>query len=204
MPALTPNYADVASLVAGLVLPLIVALVTKKSTNSTVKGGLHALLSVATGFAAIYQSAPSHLQWAPAVVASFLAWLTGTTFYHSLLKKYGWVAALQNTLIKDAESAIHLPGGKGAFVEAFVQSVAEDLPVAQEEPVNDFPLSTDIVGAVQEVEQIPAVAQAVHAVEAFVAPAALPTAVLPAVMPVQVPTADTIPGAVQVPSVGQA
>jgi hypothetical protein len=105
------NYADVSSLVVGLGLPAVVALFSKPSTNSTVKGAAHAVLAVATGFWAVYQAHPEHFYWAPAVVAAFLAWVSGTTFYHSLLKKYSWFARLQNTLVAEAEARLHIPAG---------------------------------------------------------------------------------------------
>jgi hypothetical protein len=115
------NYADVSSLVVGLGLPAVVALFSKPSTNSTVKGAAHAVLAVATGFWAVYQAHPQHFYWAPAVVAAFLAWVSGTTFYHSLLKKYSWFARLQNTLIAEAEIRLHIPSGT---VEEYVEESA--------------------------------------------------------------------------------
>jgi hypothetical protein len=176
------NYSDVAALALGLVLPAIVALLTKKSTNSTVKGIAHMVLAVGTGFGAVYQSDPKHLYWVPAVVASFLAWLTGTAFYHSLLKKYRWFGWLQDTLVRDAESLLHVDPEVLVDYNALTQG--EDTS-----PVNDFPLSTDLLqGAAEEVAQIPVVAQAVQTVEAVAAPVVTalfpqvsdPTAVLPA------------------------
>jgi hypothetical protein len=115
------NYADVSSLVVGLGLPAVVALFSKPSTNSTVKGAAHAVLAVATGFWAVYQAHPEHFYWAPAVVAAFLAWVSGTTFYHSLLKKYSWFARLQNTLVSEAEVRLHIPAGT---VEEYVKDTA--------------------------------------------------------------------------------
>jgi hypothetical protein len=121
------NYAGAASLVVGLVLPAIVALFSRPSTNPTIKGLAHAVLSLATGFWAVHEAEPQHFYWAPAVVASFLAWVTGTTFYHSLLKKYGWFATLQNTLVSETESRLHIsPGTIARYVED-VQPIAEPL-----------------------------------------------------------------------------
>lgn len=101
------NYAEDASLVVGLGLPAIVALFTTPSTNTTVKGAAHALLSVAVGVYATYQADPQHLTTAPAVQSAFLAWLSGTAAYHSLLKKYSWFGWLQNALIKEAQDRLH-------------------------------------------------------------------------------------------------
>jgi hypothetical protein len=154
------QYANVASLAVGFVLPAIVAVFTKPSTNSTVKGAAHAVLALATGFLAVRQETPDNFQWAPAVVASALAWLTGTTFYHSLLKNYGWFAWLQNAFVREAKVAL---AGKPEYVDYL--TTAEAAEVA---PANNFPLSTDLVqGAVQELETIPAVAQVVEKAEAL-------------------------------------
>lgn len=195
----TPAYADVVALVVGLVLPAVVALFTKKSTSPTVKGIAHAVLAAALGFATVYQADPTDIQWGPAAVAAFLAWLTGTAFYHSLLKKYRWFGVLQDTLIKDAESALHISEDSPAlqYLNVFEQAEAEPEPLVEQTLVNDFPLSTDLVkGAAEEVApevaKLPVVAEVIHEAETAVlpahveaaaptpAPAPLPTAVLPA------------------------
>jgi hypothetical protein len=131
------NYADATSLAAGLILPAIVAMFTRPSTNSTVKGTVHALLAAATGFAAVYQGDPKNFTWAPAVIATFLAWLTGTAFYHSLLKKYGWFQWLQNALVREAKT-LHT-----GFVADGVFDFAQVLEAEESGPSNNFPLSTD-------------------------------------------------------------
>ncbi|MGW0626223.1 hypothetical protein [Streptomyces sp. NPDC002758] len=168
------NYADAASLAVGLVLPAIVAVFTKPSTNSTVKGFAHAVLAVAAGSLATYKAAPSNFAWAPAVVAAFLAWLSGTAFYHSLLKKYSWFGALQNLFVAEAESRLNT---HGADVERYfeVAQAAEQAEDAQG-ITNDFPLSTDIVqSGVEEVvkaaEQIPVVGTVVQHIETVAVPA---------------------------------
>jgi hypothetical protein len=122
------NYADVAALAVGLVLPAIVALFTRPSTNATVKGAAHAILAVATGFWAVYQAHPQHFYWAPAVVASFLTWVTGTAFYHSLLKKYSWFGWLQNSLITETENRLHI---SPATVAKYVKEAEAVEPPAQ-------------------------------------------------------------------------
>ncbi|MER5754302.1 hypothetical protein [Streptomyces sp. NPDC002088] len=119
------NYADAASLAIGLVLPAVVALLTRPSTNATVKGTAHAVLSIATGALAVYQANPSKGYIVPALVAGLLAWLSGTAFYHSLLKKYSWFAWLQNALVRDKVSGLHIGGVPVA--EVYEQArVAED------------------------------------------------------------------------------
>jgi hypothetical protein len=168
------NYADAASLVVGLALPAIVALFTRPSTNATVKGAAHAVLAVATGFWAVYQAHPQHFYWAPAVVASFLAWVTGTTFYHSLLKKYSWFGWLQNTLITETENRLHI---SPATVAKYVKEAEAVEPPAQ---VSGITLSPEAI------EQI---AVALHAAlqravqPAPAAPAAAPTVSLPTTSP---------------------
>lgn len=169
------NYAGAASLVVGLVLPAIVALFTRPSTNSTVKAAAHAALSVATGFWAVHQAEPQHFYWAPAVVASFLAWVTGTTFYHSLLKKYTWFAALQNTLVTETESRLHIsPGTIARYVEE-TQTV-EVQPAATLNDAVVKQISRSVEDAVRRALDIPALQRAVDN-----PPAAASTIVLPKV-----------------------
>jgi uncharacterized membrane protein (UPF0136 family) len=168
------NYADVAALAVGLVLPAIVAVFTKPSTNSTVKGTVHAVLAVATGSLATYKADPSNFVWAPAVIAAFLAWLSGTTAYHSLLKKYSWFAALQNLFVSEVES--HLNTG-GADIESyFLVAQAAEQSEDEQGITNDFPLSTDIIEsgveeAVKAAEEIPVVGTVVQNIESVAVPA---------------------------------
>jgi hypothetical protein len=168
------NYADAASLAVGLVLPAIVAVFTKPSTNSTVKAVAHAVLAVATGALAVYKQDPSNFVWATAVVAAFLAWLSGTAFYHSLLKKYSWFAGLQNLFAAEAKIFLNTDGRQ---VETYfgIAQAAEATDDAAE-IVNDFPLSTDLVQsgveeAVHAAEEIPVVGEAVHKAETVAVPA---------------------------------
>jgi hypothetical protein len=102
------SYADMLALGVGLILPAIVAIVTKPNSTSNLKAAVHAVLSVATGIGAVYQAAPSNFAWAPAVVTSFLTWLSGTAFYHSLLKKFSWFPALQNMFVRKVEATLHI------------------------------------------------------------------------------------------------
>jgi cytochrome c biogenesis factor len=164
----------VAALAVGLVLPAIVAVFTKPSTNPTVKGFAHAVLAVATGSLATYKADPSNFVWAPAVIAAFLAWLSGTAFYHSLLKKYSWFGALQNLFVSEVESRLNT---HGADVERYfeVAQAAEQAEDAQG-ITNDFPLSTDVVQsgveeAVHAAEEIPVVGAVVQHFETVAVPA---------------------------------
>ncbi len=164
------SYATVASLGVGLVLPLLIAVFTRPSTPSTVKGIAHAVLAVATGFAAVYQAHPQGFSWTVAVVAAFLAWFSGSTLYHSLLKKYRWVGWLQNLFVSESKIVL----GKDAGYFDYL-TVAEN---AEADPVNNFPLSTDTIQqgveeAVHAAEEIPVVGTVVH----DVAPAAIPAIV---------------------------
>jgi hypothetical protein len=168
------NYAGAASLVVGLVLPAIVALFSRPSTNPTVKGTAHAALSVAAGFWSVHEAEPQHFYWAPAVVASFLAWVTGTTFYHSLLKKYAWFAALQNTLVTETENRLHIsPGTVARYVEE-AQAVVET-PA----PTSGVTLSPEAIHQIATALQ--AALQRAATAPDPVAPASAPTMVLPKV-----------------------
>lgn len=169
------NYAEAASLAVGLVLPALVALFTRPSTNPTVKAVAHAVLAVATGITAVYQANPERVYWAPALVAAFLAWLSGTAFYHSLLKKYAWFGWLQNALVREAKSL--LESRDSAYV-AYLEIAAD----AEQGDVNNFPLSTDTVRdgveeAVQAAEEIPGVGQFVQSVETVAVPAITATVI---------------------------
>jgi hypothetical protein len=164
------NYADAASLVVGLALPAIVALFTRPSTNATVKGAAHAVLAVATGFWAVYQAHPQHFYWAPAVVASFLAWVTGTAFYHSLLKKYAWFGWLQNALITETENRLHI---SPATLAKYVEETEAVEPPAQ------------VSGATLSPEAIEQIAVALHA--------ALQRAVKPALVAQETITTQAFP-----------
>lgn len=106
------NSVDAVSLVVGLVLPALVALFTRPSTNPNVKAAAHAVLAIITGIAAVYKTDPQHFAWAPAVVASVLTWLSGTAFYHSLLKKYVWFGWLQNALVREVDDRLHTGSGR--------------------------------------------------------------------------------------------
>lgn len=170
------NYADVASLVVGLALPAIVALFTRPSTNATVKGAAHAVLAVATGFWAVYQAHPQHFYWAPAVVASFLTWVTGTTFYHSLLKKYAWFSWLQNSLITEAENRLHISPGT---VAKYVEEVKAAAPAEVRAPAIGATLSPEAIE--QIVTALQAVLHRSAAQTAPVTPASAATVVLPKV-----------------------
>jgi hypothetical protein len=173
------NYADAGALVVGLVLPAVVAVFTKPSTNSTVKGLAHAVLAVATGSLAVYKQDPSNFVWAPAVIASFLAWLSGTAFYHSLLKKYSWFQAVQNLFVKEAEIIVERTlniSDTGQIAQYF--AAAQEAEAAEDAAgiVNDFPLSTDVIesGAeevVKAAEKIPVVGTVVQPLEPVAVPA---------------------------------
>jgi hypothetical protein len=112
--------------------------------------------------------------WAPAVIAAFLAWLSGTTFYHSLLKKYSWFAALQNLLVSDVESRLNIGGAdiETYFLAAQAAEESED----EQGITNDFPLSTDVIEsgveeAVKAAEEIPVVGTVVQNFESVAVPA---------------------------------
>lgn len=170
------NYADATALVTGLVLPAVVALFTRPSHYATVKGAAHAVLALATGFWAAYRAEPQHFQWAPAVVASLLAWMSGTTFYHSLLKKYGWFATLQNTLVSDTENRLHIsPGTIARYVEE--TKTAEAAPEALLNQAVVAQISRSVEDAVRRSLEIPVLQRALDNPP----PAAASTIVLPKV-----------------------
>jgi hypothetical protein len=193
------NYADAAALVVGLVLPAIVAVFTKPSTNSTVKGVAHAILAVAAGTAAVYKEHPSGFVWAPAVVASFLAWLSGTAFYHSLLKKYSWFGALQNLFVAEAKSVLNTESHQ---VEEYF-AVAQAAEQSEDELgiTNDFPLSTDVVESgvkevVEAAEKIPVVGTVVQSLEPVAVPAIVSVVETNATPVVQKPSGGLGPRAI--------
>jgi hypothetical protein len=169
------NYADVAALAVGLVLPAIVAVFTKPSTNPTVKGFAHAVLAVATGSLATYKADPSNFVWAPAVIAAFLAWLSGTAFYHSLLKKYSWFGALQNLFVSEAETRLNT--GQAHTIEQYFEEARQAEETEDAAGItNDFPLSTDVIESgveevVQAAEKIPVLGTLVGHIDPVAVPA---------------------------------
>jgi hypothetical protein len=95
-----------ATVVVGLVLPIVVALITRPSTSGSVKSALHGALAGVLSGAGAYLADP-HPDFGPAFVVTVLTGLTGTAFYRKVLKKYPWFAAVQNAFVREAATRLH-------------------------------------------------------------------------------------------------
>jgi hypothetical protein len=101
------TYAtDALTIVAGLGVPVVVALVTRPSTKGSIKATLHGVLSGILAGVTAYAANPDP-QYAPTFVVTAITVLSGTAFYQKVLKKYPWFAVVQNTLVKDAGPRLH-------------------------------------------------------------------------------------------------
>jgi hypothetical protein len=90
--------AQIAAVLAGTVLPLLVGLLTKASTNPILKSLLLLALSAGTTAAA---SVASGADLKASLAAGALAYVTAVAAHYGLLKPSGASAAVANTLIKD-------------------------------------------------------------------------------------------------------
>jgi hypothetical protein len=101
------TYAmDAITVVAGLGLPVVVALITRPSTSGTIKATLHGMLSGVLTGALAYLASPDP-QYANAWAVTVITGLTGSAFYRKVLKKYPWFALVQNALVKEAGARLH-------------------------------------------------------------------------------------------------
>jgi hypothetical protein len=97
---------DAITVVAGLGLPVVVALLTRPSTNGTIKTTLHGVLAGILTGATSYLASPNP-QYAHAYAVTLITGLTGSAFYRNVLKKYPWFVLVQNALVKEAGARLH-------------------------------------------------------------------------------------------------
>lgn len=76
---------QVVSVLLGTVYPILVALVTKKSTNSAVKAWLLAALSAVSGFGFEYINS-TNFQYEQALLTTVVTFVTAVSTYYGLWK----------------------------------------------------------------------------------------------------------------------
>lgn len=94
------NTVQVASLLLGVFLPILVGLVTKVTTNAAVKSLLLLALSCVSGFLTEFVNSNNFI-WQQALLTSVITFVIGVATYYGLWNPTGVTAAAQNTLVKD-------------------------------------------------------------------------------------------------------
>jgi hypothetical protein len=94
------STVQVVSLLVGIGLPLLVGLVTKSSTNSTVKSLLLVGLSCVSGFLTEYLNS-SHFVWQQALLTSIVTFVVGVAAHYGVFVPTGVTAKAQRSLVKD-------------------------------------------------------------------------------------------------------
>lgn len=82
------NAVQVVSVLLGTFYPILVALVTKASTNPAVKSWLLAGLSAASGFGFEFVN-DANFQWDQALLTSVVTFVTAVSAYYGLWKPTG-------------------------------------------------------------------------------------------------------------------
>lgn len=106
---LAANTADLApnsisgeqylSALVGVVLPILVALVTKVSTSATAKSLLLLVLSGVSGF--LTEAMSANFMWQQALFGTVLTFVIGTAMLFGLWKPTGVDSKAKNVLVKD-------------------------------------------------------------------------------------------------------
>ena len=105
--------AQIVNLVVAVVLPLLVALVTTRTTNSAIKGLLLAALSVATGVLTELGNAlatGASYDIGVGLLNALMALTAGQVVYQSVFKPTGLAAKLQDVGVK-AEPTVNTNEG---------------------------------------------------------------------------------------------
>lgn len=95
----TLNTVQVASLLIGVFLPILVALVTKDVTNSSVKSILLLVLSGVSGFLTEFVNSP-HFYWQQALLTTIVTFITGVASLYGLWRPTGVSGKAQHALVK--------------------------------------------------------------------------------------------------------
>lgn len=100
---------QVLSLVVGVVLPLLVGIVTKQSTDPGVKAVLLALLSAVSGFLAEYLTALNTAQnfdWGTVAMTFLGTFLVAVGMHYGLWKPTGVADAAQSSVVTDKPESV--------------------------------------------------------------------------------------------------
>lgn len=96
------DRVQIASILLGVFLPLLVGLVTKYSTKPSVKAILLLALSAASGFLTEMVN-DENFMWQQALITTVLTFVVGVAMQRGLWVPTGASAAVTNTLIKDPQ-----------------------------------------------------------------------------------------------------
>jgi hypothetical protein len=93
----------IVTLLIGVVIPALVSLITRSSTDARVKAIFTALLSAVAGVAQGFLDTPPDQvwQWQVAVFYGIVTFITAISTYFGLLRPTGAADVLQRTLVKD-------------------------------------------------------------------------------------------------------
>jgi hypothetical protein len=94
------STVQVASLLVGIGLPLLVGFVTKSSTSSTVKSLLLVALSCVSGFLTEFINS-SNFVWQQALLTSIVTFVVGVAAHYGVFVPTGVTAKAQRMLVKD-------------------------------------------------------------------------------------------------------
>jgi hypothetical protein len=94
---MTPNDATLISLLAGVLIPLLVGLLTKLEAPSGVKAVMNAALSALSGALATIAPDGSGFSWKPFLVFWATTWVVSIATYAGLWKPTGVAPAVQRS-----------------------------------------------------------------------------------------------------------
>lgn len=96
----TLNAVQVASLLIGVFIPILVGLVTKRTTNRSVKSILLLALSAVSGFLTEFVNSANFV-WQQALLTSVITFVIGVATYYGLWTPTGVTDKAQGALISD-------------------------------------------------------------------------------------------------------
>jgi hypothetical protein len=94
------NTVQVASLLIGVFIPILVGLVTKRTTNTAVKSILLLALSCTSGFLTEYVNSNNFI-WQQALLTSVITFVIGVATHYGLWTPTGVTAKAQDALVHD-------------------------------------------------------------------------------------------------------
>lgn len=95
----TLNTVQVASLLIGVFIPILVGLVTKKITKAALKSVLLLALSCVSGFLTEFINSANFI-WQQALLTSVITFVIGVATYYGLWKPTGVADQAARTLVK--------------------------------------------------------------------------------------------------------
>lgn len=120
------DTVQVASLLVGVFIPILVALVTKRTTSSTVKSLLLLGLSAVSGFLTEYINS-ANFRWQQALMTTIVTFVIGVATHYGLWTPTGVRDKAQASLVKDTPPR---PDGGHTDVRLTVMAAAVGLILA--------------------------------------------------------------------------